>query len=75
MQNKFCFIAMTMINQADFKSWIPGKMVTTTMDLIKEVQSPLEAIDFTQFNQLWNTANDGHATERVLQTELKYIQK
>ena len=61
--------------QADFKSWIPGKMVTTTMDLIKEVQSPLEATDFTQFNQLWNTANDGHATERVLQTELKYIQK
>lgn len=61
--------------QADFKSWIPGKMVTTTSDLIKEVQQPLEATDFTQFNQLWNTANDGHATERVLQTELKYIQK
>ena len=82
MQNKFCFIAMTMINMLSgsgfkpiFKSWIPGKMVTTTSDLIKEVQQPLEATDFTQFNQLWNTANDGHATERVLQTELKYIQK
>ena len=61
--------------QADFKSWIPGKMVTTTSDLIREVQQPLEATDFTEFNQLWNTANDGHATERVLQTELKYIQK
>lgn len=61
--------------QADFKSWIPGKMVTTTAELIKEVQQPLEATDFTQFNQLWNTANDGHATERVLQNELKYIQK
>ena len=61
--------------QADFKSWIPGKMVTTTTDLIKEVQQPLAVTDFKQFNQLWNTANDGHATERVLQTELKYIQK
>lgn len=61
--------------QADFKSWIPGKMVTTTAELINEVQQPLEATDFTQFNQLWNTANDGHATERVLQNELKYIQK
>ena len=61
--------------QADFKSWIPGKMVTTTVELINEVQQPLEATDFTQFNQLWNTANDGHATERVLQNELKYIQK
>ena len=50
-------------------------MVTTTTDLIKEVQQPLAVTDFTQFNQLWNTANDGHATERVLQTELKYIQK
>lgn len=61
--------------QADFKSWIPGKMVTTTAELINEVQQPLKATDFTQFNQLWNTANDGHATERVLQNELKYIQK
>lgn len=61
--------------QADFKSWIPGKMVRTTAELINEVQQPLKATDFTQFNQLWNTANDGHATERVLQNELKYIQK
>lgn len=61
--------------QADFKSWIPGKMVTTTADLIKEIQQPLVTTDFTRFNQLWNTANDGHATERVLQNELKYIQK
>ena len=61
--------------QADFKSWIPGKMVTTTADLINEVHQPLVATDFTHFNQLWNTANDGHATERVLKTELKYIQK
>lgn len=59
--------------QADFKSWIPGKMVMTTADLINEIHQPLAVTDFTQFNQLWNTANDGHATERVLQAELKYI--
>lgn len=61
--------------QADFKSWIPGKMVMTTAELINEIHQPLAVTDFTQFNQLWNTANDGHATERVLQAELKYIQK
>lgn len=59
--------------QADFKTWIPGKMITTTDALIKAMQQPLTATDFTQFNQLWNTANDGHATERVLQAERKYL--
>lgn len=61
--------------QADFKTWIPGKMITTTDALIKAMQQPLTATDFTQFNQLWNTANDGHATERVLQAERKYLIK
>lgn len=61
--------------QADFKSWIPGKMITTTSALINELQQPLNQSDFTEFNQLWNTANDGYATKRVLQDEIKYILK
>lgn len=53
--------------QNDFKKWIPGKFVTTTDKLINEFRKPLQPNDFVKFNHLWNTMNDGHATERVLQ--------
>lgn len=53
--------------QDDFKDWIPGKLVTTTDELISELKKPLRPNNFIEFNHLWNTMNDGHATERVLQ--------
>lgn len=53
--------------QGDFKKWIPGKLVTTTSGLIHELRQPLQKSDFTTFNHLWNTMNDGHATERILE--------
>lgn len=59
--------------QADFKEWIPGKLVTTTKDLVSVLEEPLKKTDFTAFNQLWNTANDGQATNRVLQNAVQYL--
>ena len=59
--------------QADFKEWIPGKLLTTTKDLVSVLEEPLRKTDFTAFNQLWNTANDGQATNRVLQNAVQYL--
>lgn len=59
--------------QADFKEWIPGKSLTTTKDLVSVLEEPLRKTDFTAFNQLWNTANDGQATNRVLQNAVQYL--
>lgn len=52
--------------QADFEAWAPGPMVTTMAALNAELAKPVAAPRVAAFNQLWNTYNDGHATERTL---------
>lgn len=52
--------------QADFKQWAPGTFVQTTAQLKQALAVPAVQGQLTQFNQLWNTRNDGHATQRTL---------
>ncbi|BBM23270.1 CDP-glycerol glycerophosphotransferase family protein [Lactobacillus pentosus] len=52
--------------QADFKEWAPGPMVTTMAELNQVLAAPAQPMQLTNFNQLWNTRNDGHAGERTL---------
>ncbi|GBG95011.1 CDP-glycerol glycerophosphotransferase [Ligilactobacillus salitolerans] len=53
--------------QKDFSEWIPGKLVTSAPQLATLLQAPLEKQEFTAFNHLWNSANDGKAVQRVLE--------
>lgn len=53
--------------QKDFNEWLPGKFVATTHQLEEQLLKPLQPTDFTVFNQQWNTANDGHSVQRVLE--------
>ncbi|MDP4435070.1 CDP-glycerol glycerophosphotransferase family protein [Lactiplantibacillus plantarum] len=52
--------------QADFRDWAPGPLVRTVVDLNHVLAMPGAPLQLTQFNQLWNTRNDGHAIERTL---------
>lgn len=52
--------------QPDFSQWVPGPLVQTTAELNRVLKAPAEPLQLTTFNQLWNTRNDGHATERTL---------
>lgn len=51
--------------QADLLDWLPGPVMTTNDQLAAAIQADA-ATELTQFNQHWNRANDGHATERVV---------
>ena len=59
--------------QADFKEWAPGPILNTTVDLVNELAMPLLKTDFSEFNNLWNTFNDGKATQRILNKEKQYL--
>ena len=53
--------------QSDFHEWAPGPIVQTMSELVnayQKVQNSDRQLD--TFNLLWNTANDGYATKRVL---------
>lgn len=53
--------------QSDFNDWVPGPIVQTMSELVgtyKEFKNSDRQL--ATFNLLWNTSNDGHATERVL---------
>jgi len=52
--------------QADFKQWAPGTFVKTTAALDQVLKQPANPSQLASFNQLWNTKNDGQATERTL---------
>ncbi|KRL01263.1 CDP-glycerol glycerophosphotransferase family protein [Liquorilactobacillus capillatus] len=52
--------------QHDFEQWLPGPLVLTTAELAQTLKKPLLRQDFRQFNQLWNTRNDGQATARII---------
>lgn len=51
--------------QPDLLEWLPGQIITTNDQLAAAIQADA-ATDVTQFNHHWNSANDGHATERVV---------
>lgn len=52
--------------QPDLTSWLPGPRVTTVAELSAALAAPVTQQPLLSFNQLWNTRNDGHATERTL---------
>ncbi|WP_192986731.1 CDP-glycerol glycerophosphotransferase family protein [Carnobacterium mobile] len=56
--------------QKDFKTWAPGAIVYSMDEVIENIEQENKT-DFKQFNQKWNTYNDGHAKERVI----KHIQE
>ncbi|UDM31631.1 CDP-glycerol glycerophosphotransferase family protein [Lentilactobacillus laojiaonis] len=55
--------------QSDYMNWLPSKPVKTVEELRKAILNP-EAMDFTEFNDHWNTYNDGHAASRVIKRYL-----
>ncbi|SEL18402.1 CDP-glycerol glycerophosphotransferase, TagB/SpsB family [Carnobacterium iners] len=56
--------------QRNFKEWAPGEIVSSMDGVIAAIKKE-NKIDFNQFNEKWNTYNDGHSKERVI----KHIQK
>lgn len=52
--------------QIDFEEWAPGEVVRSMDELITEIQK-IKRTDFKDFNSKWNTYNDGHAKERLIQ--------
>nr|WP_137643225.1 CDP-glycerol glycerophosphotransferase family protein [Lactiplantibacillus modestisalitolerans] len=52
--------------QPDFEKWAPGPFVRTVTELNQQLAAPSTSHQLTSFNQLWNTHNDGQATERTL---------
>ncbi|MDN6435630.1 CDP-glycerol glycerophosphotransferase family protein [Lentilactobacillus parabuchneri] len=59
--------------QDDFLDWLPSKPVTKVDQLKQEIVNPVP-IDFTKFNEHWNTYNDGKATGRVINRYLKFLE-
>lgn len=57
--------------QPDFKKWLPGPLLRTTKDLFSALKKPADQADFSEFNRLWNTKNDGYAAERIIRYYLE----
>ncbi|WP_429970845.1 CDP-glycerol glycerophosphotransferase family protein [Fructilactobacillus sp. Tb1] len=55
--------------QVGYEKWLPTKPIHTVTEL-KEAVLKNEKSDFTEFNIMWNTYNDGKAYQRVLN---KYV--
>lgn len=51
--------------QPDLTDWLPGPIIQSTDQLATAIKADAPT-DLTQFNQRWNTANDGAATQRVV---------
>lgn len=58
--------------QDNFMHWLPTKPVTTIHDLRDQIIHS-ESTNFSDFNHYWNTYNDGHATDRVIDRYLKFL--
>ncbi|KRL64268.1 CDP-glycerol poly(glycerophosphate) glycerophosphotransferase [Lentilactobacillus diolivorans DSM 14421] len=58
--------------QDNFMDWLPTKPVTTIHDLRDQIIH-YESTNFSDFNHYWNTYNDGHATDRVIDRYLKFL--
>ncbi|MHC9532725.1 CDP-glycerol glycerophosphotransferase family protein [Dellaglioa sp. L3N] len=53
--------------QSDFYDWAPGIIVQTMDELVRTYKKGQNSDrQLATFNLLWNTANDGYATKRVL---------
>ncbi|PWG01107.1 CDP-glycerol--poly(glycerophosphate) glycerophosphotransferase [Levilactobacillus bambusae] len=59
--------------QKDLLDWLPSEPLKTVDDLEHAVVLD-SATDFKDFNQNWNTYNDGHATKRVTARYLALLQ-
>lgn len=51
--------------QANLMDWLPGPAIMTSEQLATAITADV-ATPFTQFNQHWNSANDGQAADRVV---------
>ncbi|MBW1605514.1 CDP-glycerol glycerophosphotransferase family protein [Lactobacillus sp. Sy-1] len=51
--------------QSDLLNWLPSKPILTSAELAAAIKQNAKT-DFTNFNQHWNTYNDGQATKRVI---------
>lgn len=51
--------------QSDLLDWLPGPVLRTSQELAAAIVADRQT-DLTQFNARWNTANDGRATDRVV---------
>lgn len=51
--------------QADLLDWLPGPVLRTRQELAAAIVADRKT-DLTQFNHQWNQANDGRATDRVV---------
>lgn len=51
--------------QEDYLDWLPGKLIKTNEDLIKNIVSD-EKKDFKNFNNIWNEYNQGDALAKLM---------
>ncbi len=59
--------------QDDFLDWLPVEPVYKVEQLRKQIAES-KAVNFEKFNQHWNTYNDGHATARVIDRYVKFLE-
>lgn len=59
--------------QDDFLDWLPVEPVYKVEQLRKQIAES-KAVNFEKFNQRWNTYNDGHATARVIDRYVKFLE-
>ncbi|WP_280521782.1 CDP-glycerol glycerophosphotransferase family protein [Desemzia incerta] len=52
--------------QKDFKEWAPGEIVQTMDELIVQIKKETYN-DFVEFNDKWNTYNDGYAIKHLIE--------
>lgn len=57
--------------QSDWIEYLPGPLIKTAPDLSKYIQEEIQTSTFKDFNNKWNSKNDGHATKRVLDNYFK----
>lgn len=51
--------------QKNLKNWVPGKIVKSMDELIIQIKNKQNS-EFDEFNQKWNTYNDGHSINRLI---------
>ncbi len=60
--------------QPHFLKWLPSAPLRTPSELKAAILADSQT-DFTRFNHHWNTYNDGHATQRVVEYYCHYLAK
>ncbi|MEE8823768.1 CDP-glycerol glycerophosphotransferase family protein [Lentilactobacillus sunkii] len=59
--------------QDDFLDWLPVEPVYK-VEQLKDQISASPVVHFDKFNEHWNTYNDGHATKRVIDRYVKFLE-